>query len=543
MGRKLSNSRIHEFSLVDNFQNGYRHREDKTNLPANVMVTGSQNVLTNTSGRIGVRQGYQLDGAASTSGVPLLSSYNFFTFKGVERPLRAGFLTSAANDGKLQYRYVNSAGTVTWIDLLSSLTSVKFQFTDFWDFTTEKIMMCLFVNGTSNVYEWSGAVTTYASSTSNTITKQGITTWAEEGFYTSGTRKITIGGVDYTYTGGESTTTLTGVSPDPTGAGIAVGAEIHQTPRVTAASGITSLPATFALDLISNLNNQIYYGSLVNASVYVSVVNNYKSVDYTSPVRVVGEGGLLTLDNPIVGFRPQENTMYISAGKDFWYTVVFTLSADLSKESLTITRLKTASKQGAFSQNLISKDKNDIIFISNEPVLSTIGRVANNLATPQAGDLSYPIVDDFNSFDFTDGQVQYWKNFLFVSIPKEGKIFIYNQTDPNHTYWEVPQLLPIGRMTVIAGELYGHSYLTSETYKLFTGYNDNGNAIDARIRMAFSNLGSRPVKKNFDKFYAEGYMTQNGTLTIGVQYDIDGLAQTVTRTLPGTDQTATRFFF
>ena len=85
----------------------------------------------------------------------------------------------------------------------------------------------MFVDGSTNVYKWNGATTTFASCTSNTITKQGTDTWAESGFYTTSDKKIMLGGIEYTYTGGEVTTTLTGVTPDPTGVTIPVGSLIY----------------------------------------------------------------------------------------------------------------------------------------------------------------------------------------------------------------------------------------------------------------------------------------------------------------------------
>jgi hypothetical protein len=39
-------------------------------------------------------------------------------------------------------------------------------------------------------------------------------------------------------------------------------------------------------------------------------------------------------------------------------------------------------------------------------------------------------------------------------------------------FWEAPVTYPISGFYVVNGELYGHSYTTSESYKLFTGYAD-----------------------------------------------------------------------
>lgn len=522
-----------DFTIVKGFPWGYRNREDITNLPPGVLVKGSQNVLTNVSDRVAIRQGYTLDGGANTSGTNggILRTYDFER-QASTRHLRSYSLGSG--NGTLEYRYVDSAGTVTWRTLMSGFANANFNFTNFWDFTTEKTMMCLFVNGTSNVYEWNGAVTTIASVGTNTLTKEGTTTWAQEGFYTAGTRLVTILGVDYTYTGGESTTTLTGVTPDPALAAppITVGSIAHQKVRTTAASAVSSLPATMAISLISNLRNQIYYGSLVDASVYISVVDNYKSVAFTSPVRVVGEGARVTLSATPVAFVPQESEMYISAGSDQMYQTKFTLSSDLAKESFEIIRLKTGGQQGAQSQQMVTKMKNDWVLITNEPTMDTLGRIANVVLTPQTTNLSDSIKLDFDNYDFTDAQVFYFRYFIYVSIPRELVLRVYNL---EKKYWEAPQILPIAAFSIIDGELYGHDYNVPQSYKLFDGYNDNGKAVDARAVFSYQNYGFRTENKSFNEYYAEGYIQTNTTLTIGIMYDIGGCATDTTYTLAGTD--------
>lgn len=530
--RRIGAAKLHEFQVIEKFNLGYRNREDITNLPPGVMVTGSQNVLTNTSGRIAVRKGYALDGQSnSTVGTNIQSSFDWYTFKGGQRNMRAGFLSSAGV-GKMQYRYVASAGDyyngttftegqVYWIDLLSSLTSVSFNFTIYWN-TTEAIATILFCNGGQNVWEWTGAITTLLSATSNTITKTGTDSWQAAGFYLNGTRQVTINGNTYTYTGGETTTTLTGVTGDPSAE--SVNSIIQQTPRSTASSAVTGLPATFNISLISNLRNQVYYGSLSDFTVYISKIDNYQDVSFTSPVRVVGEGALATLNDALVAFYPQQDAMYVSAGRSQWYQTSFTLSSDLAKESFQIVRLKTTEQQGAQSQALVTKIKNNIVSLSFEPIINSLGLVANVLDYPQMTDLSYSIVNDMNALDFTGGSLFYYRNFLYVAVPSEGLVLIYNMTNPKDIYWEAPQILPISRFSIIDGNLYGHSSQVGETYELFTGYNDNGNPIAAVALFSFQNYGVRNKSKSFNKFYSEGYISSNTTLTLGLQYDLDGCA-------------------
>ncbi len=537
---KLAKARAREYSIVSDFKHGYRNREDITNLPPGVLVVGSQNVLTNVSDRIQIRQGFTLDGQSSTNQGGFNYSYDWNRHTGDERNLRAGAMTTT-NDGVHQSRYIANTGDyyngitfidgqVYWIDIQSGLTSVTLQYAEFWDFITEKSGVLLWVDGSPNIYEWTGVVTTVdiAGSSSNTLKKNGVQSWAEIGAYTAGTRSVTINGTVYTYTGGEGTDTLTGVSPSPLGEHEQSVA--FQTVRVTANSSMTGLPLLHN-NIIANLRNQIYIGSYTDNTIYVSKINNYKDYSFSTP-RVVGEGFLATLDAPPVGFVPQEDAMYVTAGKGYWYDTKFTLSADLSMESAEVNRLKTGSQQAAQSQSMISKMKNQVIFISNEPTMDSLGRVEQILGTPQAMNMSDPIKLDFDSYDFTDGSVYYYKYFIYVAVPKQGLVRVFNLVK---NYWEAPQILPVGKFANIGGQLYGHGYGISETYKMFSGYNDNGKSMEAIARFSFINGGTRTALKNQIEFYTEGYITSNTDITLGLQYDLDGCATMTEFTMNGND--------
>lgn len=530
-----------KFSTVQGFKLGYRRREDFTTLPPGVLIQGSQNVLTNTSGRIAVRKGYTLDGQSNTTvNANIQSAFDWQTSKGYERNLRGGFLSSASS-GKLQYRYVASAGDyyngttftagqVYWIDLITGQTNVSYNFANYVD-TTEKLKKVLLANGaTATVTEWSGGITTFLSATVNTITKKGTTTWAQEGFTTTGTRKVTINGTDYGYTGGETTTTLTGVTADASAQ--PVNSVIHQTPKVS--SAITDLPADFTIDLISSLYNQVYYGCFTNPTIYISKINDYTTV-HQSAIRTVGEGASNVLEDTPVAFIPQQDTMYISAGKSQWYQAKFTQNGDFSAETFTCPRLKTTELQGAQSQAFVTKIKNYVAFLSFEPIINSLGLVENVLSYPQVTDLSNSIVDDMNEYDFTGGSNFYFRNFLYTAVPEEGIVRVYNMTDPEHIYWEAPLILPISRFYVVNGELYGHSSQVGESYKLFTGYNDNGNPIAATAMFSYQNDGIRTESKSFDEFYVEGYISLNTTLTLGLAFDLDGCATNTSYNIVGTD--------
>lgn len=626
----VGNAVLQEIQIVDKFPLGYRNREDITNLPPGVLVVGSQNVITNTSGRLQVRQGYAIDGAQRfyiqttiiasnavtldstatiatgnyvtvsftgssitglTSGssyyaivasattlkfatssanalagtaitisgtptagtvdlqkssvnAPILSSFDWNSKGNSEIHMRAGFLTSAANDGRLQFRWVDANGKVYWNDLLTGLTTVAYNFTKFWD-TTELIREALFVNGTSNIWEWNGSYDIVVSTTANTITVTNPI--ATTGFYSTRDRVITIRGVDYTYTG-ISGSTFTGVTPDPTSGSATVyaGDIAVQKVVVTANSAMTTIPAAFPNGLISTLNNQVFVGALTSATIYMSKINNYKDYSFTAGSRLPGEGATATLDDNTVAFIPQEDVMYITSGKDFWYNTTlvketsFNGTTAITTESFTVKLLKANPRQAAQSQALTSKIGNYVVMVTNEPAIDKFGRLENILGTPQTDNISDSIKLDLDSYSFTNGSIAYCKYFLYVSIPSIGIVRMYNF---NTKAWEAPQTLPITRFYTVNGEPYGHSSLTSESYKLFTGYSDraatnlSGSPYLAVANFSYQNFGTRTVLKNQNKFYIEGYISPNTILNCVINYELDSNLTTQAFDAPGDDAT------
>ncbi len=543
MQKRLVSNKVHEFSLIHDFTKlGYRNREDITILPPGVLVIGSYNVLTNTNGRIGVTKGYTRDGQASTTLTDISSAYDFTKVLANDTHVRTW-------DTNLEFRYVHPVtGVVTWIPIYTSLVAANdVNYTAYWD-TTQLSTVLLFVNGTPNIYRWSGAVASFASATNNTITLMGTSTWAQLGFDAT-TGSVIINGTTYAYTGGTGTTTLTGVTPDPTLGSYAVGTAIAQAVGVTANSSMTVITSTFKNDLIGNLDNQIFIGSKTSSVIYTSKVNNYKDYANSSP-RLVGEGNTSTILDYPTAFVNSEDTLLVSSGKNIWYQTLFTqtttsinvasVSVGTVYETLTYQRLKTTALQSAQSQAATTKIKNNIAFLSFEPIVNSFGNIPNYLDAPQMVDLSSSIVNDMNDYDFTDAAMIYFRKYLYLSVPREGIIRIYNMTQDKTEYWEAPVTFPIGRWSIINDELYGHGYNIPETYKLFDGYTFNGNAIPALALFSYENYGTRSYPKNFTQFYIEGYITSNCTLNYGINFDIDGCQTQRTYSISGTDSQVCR---
>lgn len=503
-----------DFKLIDEYL-GYANKKDITNLDPRYLVSPSQNVLINDGEKVSVREGYSLYGAASTALFPITSNHDWETSTGTSAPLRFA-------DTTLQVYYSSA-----WRTVKTGFTSgATLNFTEWWDSTEVKDLL-LFVDGTVNMYMWSGGMTTFASATSNTLTKQGTNTWAEDRFLIGGTRQVTIGATTYTYTGGEGTTTLTGVTPDPTAGGHTAGDFVVQTVRTTA----NYVSSSVNLLTLATLNNQVYVAPVGRRDVYVTKNTSYTDYSF-SAARVPGEGALLTLDSPCIGFAVGEKDMYMSGSKNEWYQTVFTLAAALTTENLTVNRLKTSPGQGALGQSAIGNAKNYVMYVSNEKIIDFIGRI-ENVEGPQSKPLSDPIKLEVASYDTTIApHVKYHKGVTHIAFPSEGKVLMY---DHERQYWQPPQILPIRRFAEIGGELYGHSSQVTETYKLFDGYNDNTNPISAKAYFAYRNYDHRDRKKQFNEWFTEGYIGSNTTLTMGLKYDFGGFTATVEKEISGVD--------
>jgi hypothetical protein len=150
-------------------------------------------------------------------------------------------------------------------------------------------------------------------------------------------------------------------------------------------------------------------------------------------------------------------------------------------------------------------------------------------------DLSMSIVNEFSNYDFTDGSIFYYQKFVYIAVPKSGVVLMYNMTNPQRQYWEAPQSIPVASFSVINGALYGHGYLKSETYQLFTGFNDLGAAIPATARFSYNSYGARANKKGYTEMFVEGYISGNTTLSLGITYELDGCATSNSFTLNGSN--------
>lgn len=381
---------------------------------------------------------------------------------------------------------------------------------------------------------------TETAGSSVTLYNQTGPTWKSARFFsTIGGRAITYQGADYTYTGGEDTDTLTGLTSFPI---VSLGDSVWQaSDSFSLPSSITNNFPNFFPDLIATQLNIISLASTKNVMTFGSSNIDYTNFTLTSPrapgdpyqqpltsgpatciVAVDGDADVLNITN----------TLIFGSGIDAFDQIDFHMSQDNSEELLRIIRYKTAKGKGIISKDAICPISNNTIYISREPALDSFSEAG--LENEKGHPISDPIKDDFDSYDFTDAHVIYWKRGIYISLPVEGLVLIY---DLMRNLWQPPQTIPVSRFAIINDWLYGHSSITNETYKLFVGTNDNGNFIAQRARFAYNNGGTRFRSKNLTEYWSDGYITANGELDMSIYFGFGGSAGTSQMSILGTDAT------
>ena len=359
----------------------------------------------------------------------------------------------------------------------------------------------------------------------------GEPTWASSRFLLTGSQKISYLGIEYTYTGGATTDTLTGLISFPT---VTAGDLVWQ-PIITLANP-AAIPTSFKQDLIGVQLNQLVLASTKSQEIYVSSAIDYTNFTLTSP-RAPSDPAKVTMDSFCTCIIPLDNqaqttsSLMFGGGTNEFFQFSYQLSQDNTNELVRMIKLKTASGSGVISKGAIGNIKNSVAYISHEPALDLLSNIETNNIP-----LSDPIKNDFDTYDFTDSHVKYWKRAIYITIPHHGLVLIY---DLMRKLWQPPQTIPVGRLSIIGDWLYGHSYVSNETYKLFVGTNDNGVFIPQIVRFAYNNGGRRDLMKVMSELWSDGYITPNAELIPKLYCGFEGINGKKSFSIMGGDKSIT----
>lgn len=520
----LSEAKNFDFAIISKWL-GYNSSNDKTNLVENAYVKGSQNVYKKLSGTIANRPGLLRIGDTNTTLSPVSAEFIWNTSWGATLPL---WITNNTLQVKI---------SGTWYTLLSSLTKTRYVFDKWWNATEQKDRV-LFVCGDSSIYHWSGGNAVISSTTANTITKTGTTSWQQAGFSTTaGEKTILINGNSYTYTGGESTTTLTGVSGSP--AGEANGSLVLQ-----AVQTATSKPAAspFANDFIKVINNQAYIGSYTSRLCYISSNIDFK--DYSVPTPPIqGSPELLTLDSTLNGIAVKSGNACISIGTGEWVVITFsliTVGSTLERQT-NVSVNPTAKGSAAYAHEFISNSGDNVIYLSKDQQLRTFGNF-NDLFYNAYPSLSLEVATELAAETFTGGGVKCIGEFTYITAPVSGKTYLYQvrqAVDSNNTVvverlWHSPFTWNATRIDDVNGTVVCFSNANPQYYQVWdtNQFHDDSPSGEnlpytCVLAQSYKTLNRRQGLQSFDKVFSEGYIAPGSALNLTINYNYEGVTAQV----------------
>lgn len=281
-------------------------------------------------------------------------------------------------------------------------------------------------------------------------------------------------------------------------------------------------PNGVLIQFVSSINHTVgdFWEVTVNQEITKAWINFY----YTVPTRRPFEGYIGLLPSNFWAEIQQENMMYVNDAHGAWSTIETKLAADLKSETILVEPLKATSQSKVIFPYMLGILDNNIIYVNTEKKLDMIGR-KKFLELPQIGHLSDPVKLDFLEASFEDGGVESWDQKFWISSPKEGIMFCY---DNAKKYWQPPKMFPeMGILSVVTDEfgrdtLIAHSNTKNQTFTMFSGASDNGNSYTVRARTPSNSLGNRWNSKSTTMSFIEGYITGSPKLIHKVYLEPSG---------------------
>lgn len=488
---------------------GYVNKPEPTNIDSRFIVRGSKNVTVNIDGSIGSRYGVtEIETTITSEDTPIDTEKDWFTSRG-------DYFTLRRYGTKLDVIYTDTDGVDKIERLHSSLTigDSKGDFAVVFD-PTAVIDKIVLATGYHKLWMWTGAFVEVSAYTSTTVTIASGT-WGSKGFPATGS--VVIDGTTYSYTGGYDTDTLTGLTSVPS---TVVGKKAFA-PVVE--ETLTDVDTTYKIDYLGVYRNQLYLGSDTSRLVPVSSGINYKL--YTIPgTRAAGDPNEFLLDDNSKGFMATKKSMLMFGANNTVMEVKYVLSADQTKEAFTIDHVINGDNQGSLSARARVSVGGNIYYINRDLQMDIIRILSDGTQSADVNP-SELVQNDFDSFDWTDSQMKYWRRNIVLVIPAHNTIMLY---DIDQKLWQAPHIfqnIDIGSVSVTKdNRLIGHSYTKNSSYILYdqTTYNDIGVAVPSRAIFAYNQFGDRTRNKAFNLYYQDGYISPGGELVRKIFYDYNG---------------------
>jgi len=522
-----------EFKNMTTEWGGYNSARDKTNIAENLMVKGSQNIYKKLSGTLAVRQGQARRGDANSTLSACSSSFVWNTSWGET------YIMVVA-DSKL-YVVVDDE----WYQLLGSLTKTRYVFDNWWNNTLKKDQV-LFVNGTDDMFMWSGGFGLISSTTANTIVLDRTVT---ESRITAASGTVVVNGTTYTYTGSGGST-LTGVTPDPTG-------EANSSGVLQSVVTSSNTPAAdFLADFIKVINNQVYVGSYTSRLIYMSQDTDYTNYTVPSP-QIAGSPGLFVLDGTAKGIGVRQGNACIGFGASGWAVISFQLVSNnnIITRQNTIDIKPVALLQAPYAHEFIDNVGDNLIYLGQDQQLRNFGDF-NNLFVSGYPSLSQEVATELEEENFTSGSLKCIGEFIYIVAPASGKVYLrqertsldFNGNIVAERLWHSPFIWNLTKVDDLDGTVIGFSNANPQIYNLWNTnqwYDDSPSdeplPYSCVLALGYKSNNRRQGLQLFDKLFTEGYITEGTPLNFTINYDYQGSTQVVGGVINSQTQPTTTF--
>lgn len=227
----------------------------------------------------------------------------------------------------------------------------------------------------------------------------------------------------------------------------------------------------------------------------------------------------------------------ILVGKpDTLWTFQFDLDYANYKETPIAKPLLTSESVGPTNHDSMVGVDNIMSWVTNTKKIKNLSEasVEDRLQVANLSDSIEPTINDLN---FANSAAVYFDRKLFLSCRDNNSSFnnIVLVYDFKYKAWTKIQGWNVNCWVVWNDELYyGDSQVTA-TYKVLTGHNDNGSAIQTKWLSKEIDFGFPQIRKTQYELYVEGYISTNTTINVKLYRDGNTSTAVFTDTINGTD--------
>lgn len=512
---------------------GYMEGADLTEIPMDYLAFPAKNVICH-KGVAYTRPGIKNDGVAPTEDGKIVGEFVWKDAPGGKKFLRA------TQEGKLQLKYNG-----LWIDIFDGLTpgTNAVRFATWTDESGTIIKKRLFiVDGSENIYEWSGALAVIASIAGDTLTLDTTESSEILGFDPgSAMTPIDVqivhfdGGVvdsidDYTYE--DDLTTPDEITLDSTPSPTPVADDILLASIITHSDKLTG----FLKDDIYTFKNRLGVANFNSVRVYFSSVDT--KLDFVIPApgdRTALSPFFINLTGfytaMISRFNPQtQDAVCWISSVDGWMKVRAFLEPDEFGFWVRADQVIEAESTGALPY-AVADYKGDLIYFSQD---ATIQRVTS---IDVLGKDTFELISDeveglLQRLDKTNLRIYYLSRYIEILFPSESIVVLLDLVEG---HFETPLTIGASHISVSDGIQYGHSNTRCETFLMFNGRNDLGSRIEAKFAFGYytGEDGQQMRSKSHTMMGVSGRTTQSTIATVEEFYETDGAKAVETFVIDG----------